>query len=143
MVSPQNRVRFAWWSGEEDGLVGSDHYVAQLSKTDLKNHALNLNFDMVASPNPVRFVYDGDGDGEPLGAAGPNGSTLVEKVFLDYFAPQGLATEPTEFDGRSDYSGFITNGIPAGGLFTGAEGIKTDAQAAIFGGTAGVAYDPC
>ncbi|WP_268760677.1 hypothetical protein [Arthrobacter sp. Soil762] len=33
--------------------------------------------------------------------------------------------------------------MPAGGLFTGAEGIKTDAQAAIFGGTAGVAYDPC
>ncbi|KRE70204.1 M28 family peptidase [Arthrobacter sp. Soil762] len=55
-MPPQNRVRFAWWSGEDDGLVGSDHYVAQLSKTDLKYHALNLNFDMVASPNPVRFV---------------------------------------------------------------------------------------
>lgn len=139
--SPENRVRFAWWSGEEDGLVGSDFYISQLSKTDFKNHALNLNFDMVASPNPVRFVYDGDG--KPLGTEGPNGSALIEKVFLDYFASQGLATEPTEFDGRSDYFGFIENGIPAGGLFTGAEGIKSAAQAAIFGGTAGVAYDPC
>jgi hypothetical protein len=34
-------------------------------------------------------------------------------------------------------------GIPAGGLFSGAEEIKTPEQAAIYGGTAGVAYDPC
>jgi Zn-dependent M28 family amino/carboxypeptidase len=67
----------------------------------------------------------------------------VEQVFLDYFASQGLATEPTEFDGRSDYFAFINNGIPAGGLFTGAEGIKSAEEAAIYGGTAGIAYDPC
>ena len=96
---------------------------------------------MVASPNPVRFVYDGDGDA--FGTDGPNGSGVVESVFLDYFASQGLPTAPTEFDGRSDYFGFIENGIPAGGLFTGAEGIKSEEEAAIFGGTAGVAYDPC
>ena len=55
----------------------------------------------------------------------------------------GLATEPTAFDGRSDYGPFIANGIPAGGLFSGAEGIKTPEQAAMYGGTAGEAYDPC
>jgi len=54
-----------------------------------------------------------------------------------------LATAPTAFDGRSDYRAFIVNGIPAGGLFTGAEGIKTEEEAGIFGGTAGEAYDPC
>jgi Zn-dependent M28 family amino/carboxypeptidase len=52
-------------------------------------------------------------------------------------------TDPTAFDGRSDYGPFIEVGIPAGGLFTGAEGIKTAAQAAIYGGTAGLAFDPC
>lgn len=140
-IQPTNRIRFAFWSGEEDGLVGSDYYVSQLSKTQIRQHAANLNFDMVASPNPVRFVYDGDGDA--LGVTGPNGSDVVEDVFLDYFASQGLATAPTEFDGRSDYFGFIENGIPAGGLFTGAEGIKTAEEAAIFGGTAGLSYDPC
>ncbi|HZY29882.1 MAG TPA: M28 family peptidase, partial [Jiangellaceae bacterium] len=46
-------------------------------------------------------------------------------------------------DGRSDYGPFIEVGIPAGGLFTGAEGIKTAEQAAIFGGTVGTQYDPC
>jgi Zn-dependent M28 family amino/carboxypeptidase len=140
-ITPVNRVRFAFWSGEEDGLIGSDYYVAQLTKKDIKDHAVNLNFDMVGSPNAVRFVYDGDGDA--FGTKGPTGSNVVEDVFNDYFASQGLATEPTAFDGRSDYFGFIENGIPAGGLFTGAEDIKSEEQAAIYGGTAGEAYDPC
>ena len=140
-IEPTNRVRFAFWGGEEDGLIGSDYYVSQLNARALKQHAVNLNFDMVGSPNFVRFVYDGDGSA--FGATGPNGSARVEQVFLDYFASEGLATEPTEFDGRSDYFAFINNGIPAGGLFTGAEGIKTAEEAAIYGGTAGAAYDPC
>jgi Zn-dependent M28 family amino/carboxypeptidase len=140
-IQPRNRVRFAFWGGEEDGLIGSEFYVSQLNARAIKQHAVNLNFDMVGSPNFVRFVYDGDGSA--FGVAGPNGSARVERVFLDYFASQGLATEPTEFDGRSDYFAFINNGIPAGGLFTGAEGIKTAEEAAVYGGTAGTAYDPC
>ena len=54
-----------------------------------------------------------------------------------------MASAPTAFDGRSDYGPFIAVGIPAGGLFTGAEGVKTAAQAEVYGGTAGVAYDHC
>ena len=88
----------------------------------------NLNFDMVGSPNYVRFVYDGDGS--DTGTAGPPGSAQIEGVFNDYFAGQGLAVDPTAFDGRSDYGPFIAVGIPAGGLFTGAEGVKTAEQAA-------------
>ena len=103
-----------------------------------------LNFDMVGSPNFVRFVYDGDlSDSEPPPGGAPAGSAEIEQLFLDYFAGQGLATEPTAFDGRSDYGPFIAAGIPAGGLFTGAEGIKTAEEAAIYGGTAGEQYDPC
>jgi Zn-dependent M28 family amino/carboxypeptidase len=140
-IQPVNKVRFAWWSAEEAGLVGSEYYVSKLSAREIKNIAVNLNFDMVGSPNFVRFVYDGDGSG--AGDAGPNGSKTVEKVFLDYFASQNLATEPTAFDGRSDYGPFIAVGIPAGGLFTGAEGIKTADEAALYGGVAGEPYDPC
>ncbi|HEX2421056.1 MAG TPA: M20/M25/M40 family metallo-hydrolase [Acidimicrobiia bacterium] len=140
-IEPRNMIRFAFWGGEEDGLIGSEYYVSHLSKDEIKDHAVNLNFDMVGSPNYVRFVYDGDGS--PTGTAGPNGSGVVEDVFLDYFDSQGLAAEPTAFDGRSDYGPFIAVGIPAGGLFTGAEEIKTAEQAVIYGGTAGIAYDPC
>ena len=137
----QRQVRFAFWGAEEAGLLGSEYYVANHKPKQQERLYANLNFDMVGSPNYVRFVYDGDGsDTEP---AGPPGSGAIEKIFTDYFAGQGLASEPTEFSGRSDYGPFIAVGVPAGGLFTGAEGIKTPEQAAIYGGTAGVAYDPC
>ena len=74
---------------------------------------------------------------------GPNGSAEIEACSRTTSPSQGEPTEPTDFDGRSDYFAFINAGIPAGGLFTGAEGIKTAEQASIFGGTAGEPYDPC
>jgi Zn-dependent M28 family amino/carboxypeptidase len=140
-IKPTNHVRFAFWGAEEAGLHGSTYYVNQLTARQQKDIAVNLNFDMIGSPNFVRFVYDGDGSA--FGTSGPSGSGTVEDVFNDYFASQGLQTEPTEFDGRSDYEAFINAGIPAGGLFTGAEDIKSAEEAAIYGGTAGQAYDPC
>lgn len=140
-IEPANKVRFAFWGAEEEGLLGSEFYVSQLSRQEINDIALNLNFDMLGSPNFVRFVYDGDGSDTPI--RGPAGSDAIEDVFLDYFAGQGLPVEPTAFDGRSDYGPFIAVGIPAGGLFSGAEGIKTPEQVAIYGGIAGEQYDPC
>jgi Zn-dependent M28 family amino/carboxypeptidase len=140
-IKPRQKVRFAFWGAEEANLLGSEHYVNTLSDANLAKIFANLNFDMVASPNYVRFVYDGDGS--DTGTAGPPGSAEIEEVFTSYFASQGLASAPTAFDGRSDYGPFIDVGIPAGGLFSGAEGIKTAEEAAIYGGTAGVAYDVC
>ncbi|MET0930157.1 MAG: M20/M25/M40 family metallo-hydrolase [Aeromicrobium sp.] len=137
----QRPVRFAFWGAEEKGLLGSEHYVASLTDEERADIYANLNFDMIGSPNFVRFVYDGDGSED--GNAGPAGSAEIEQVFLDYFADKGLASAPTAFDGRSDYGPFIAAGIPAGGLFSGAEGIKTPEEAAIYGGTAGEAYDSC
>lgn len=140
----QNKVRFIWFGAEESGLLGSEAYVNGLSPEERLKIAAMLNFDMVGSPNFVRFVYDGDlSDSEPPAEGAPDGSAQIEQLFLDYFASQGLATEPTAFDGRSDYGPFIAAGIPAGGLFTGAEEIKTPAQAATFGGKAGVPFDRC
>ncbi|WP_067813884.1 M28 family metallopeptidase [Actinomadura kijaniata] len=138
----KNKVRFAWWGAEEAGLLGSTHYVDTLPAAEKSKIALNLNFDMLGSTNFVRFVYDGDNSlGNPT--VPPAGSGAIEKTFVDYFAKRGLKTEPTAFDGRSDYGPFIESGIPAGGLFSGAEGIKTPEQAKIYGGTAGQPYDPC
>ena len=141
-VKPANKVRFAWWGAEESGLVGSTNYVAGLSQAQRDNIALYLNFDMIGSPNFARFVYDGDGD---VGPAGPPGSAAIEDFFNAFYTARGLAFEPTAFDGRSDYGPFIAAGvgIPAGGLFTGAEGIKTPAQVGMYGGTAGQQFDPC
>jgi Zn-dependent M28 family amino/carboxypeptidase len=138
-----NAVRFAWWGAEELGLIGSEEWVRSLTFEQQLDIALYLNFDMVGSPNAAYFIYDGD-DSDAVGAGpGPFGSAQIEKAFADYFAAKGVPTEGTDFSGRSDYGEFIAQGIPAGGLFTGAEGVKTAAQAAKWGGTAGVAYDPC
>ena len=145
-VKPRNTVRFIWFGAEELGLLGSEYYVSQLTQDQIDDIALNLNFDMIGSPNFVRFVYDGDNSAFPVGptaSEGPPGSGYIEKVFVDFFASRGLASEPTAFDGRSDYGPFIDVGIPAGGLFTGAEGIKTPEQAEVYGGTAGDPYDHC
>ncbi len=140
----RNKVRFIWFSAEESGLLGSQAYVDSLPESERNKIAAMLNFDMIASPNFARFVYDGDlSDSEPPPGGAPAGSAEIEQMFLDYFASKGLATEPTAFDGRSDYGPFIAAGIPAGGLFTGAEAIKTPEQVALFGGTAGEKFDPC
>jgi Zn-dependent M28 family amino/carboxypeptidase len=138
--TPRNKLRFMWYGAEEIGLVGSTKYVEGLSQAEKDDILAMLNFDMIGSPNFARMVYDGDGT---VGPEGPTGSGLIEDVFLDYFASQGLFNEPTAFDGRSDYGPFIAEGIPAGGLFTGAEVPKTAAQVAQYGGIVDAQLDPC
>ncbi|GIG55563.1 M28 family metallopeptidase [Demequina activiva] len=140
-VRGENKLRFAWWGAEESGLIGSYEYTEALSDEEIEDIALYLNFDMVASPNHIFGIYDGDGS--DFGLAGPEGSDAIEATFEEFFERAGEPSQGTEFSGRSDYAGFIDVGIPAGGLFTGAEGIKTEEEAALYGGTAGEAYDPC
>ncbi|WP_214321902.1 M28 family metallopeptidase [Nonomuraea sediminis] len=142
-IPTRNHLRIAWWSGEELGLLGSTFYVGNLAADQLAKIKLYLNFDMVASPNYALKIYDGDDSDQSGAPAGPPGSDEIEKLFEKYFDTIHQAHNGTDFDGRSDYGPFIAAGIPAGGLFTGAEGIKTAEEATLFGGTAGVAYDHC
>jgi Zn-dependent M28 family amino/carboxypeptidase len=140
-VEPDNQLRFMFWGGEELGLLGSMDYVFGLDEAERANIMANLNFDMIASPNPARMVYDGSGS---LGGdGGPPGSGEIEAIFADWFEGQGLAFQETPFDGRSDYGPFIWTGIPAGGLFTGAEQNMSSAEADEYGGVGGLAYDEC
>ena len=136
----RNAIRFVWVSGEEFGLLGSTFYVASLAAAKRNKIRLNLNFDMIASPNYVYSVYDGDGS--TFNVSGPPGSGEAQRLFEDYFkyeAKQALV--PTEFDGRSDYGPFLKASIATGGISTGAEMLKTEAEQKLFGGKAGVAYD--
>lgn len=138
---PLNKVRFAWWGAEESGLVGSTHYVSNLTPEEKARIKVYLNFDMIASPNFAYFIYDGDGS--QYGLEGPPGSAAVEKLFEQYYGKRALPFEGDEITFRSDYAQFFTDGIAFGGLFTGAEVLKSEAQAALYGGEAGVAFDPC
>jgi Zn-dependent M28 family amino/carboxypeptidase len=143
-VNPTNKVRFAWWGAEESGLLGSRFYVGQLSEAAADDIALYLNFDMIASPNYTFGIYDGD-NSSGTAAPGfiPPGSAQIEDVFEAFYASRGEPFKDTEFSGRSDYGPFIAIGIPAGGLFTGAEVPKTATEVGIFGGVAGAQLDPC
>jgi Zn-dependent M28 family amino/carboxypeptidase len=140
---PANHVRFLWVGAEEEGLLGSNYYVAHLTAAEKAQIIAMLDFDMVASPNFIRGVYDGDGSTFGDDASGPGGSGYIESLFNSYFDGASLAHEPIPFDGRSDYVAFTNAGIPAGGIFTGAEAEKTPAQQAMYGGTAGAPLDPC
>ena len=140
-----NQVRFAWWGAEELGLLGSEHYVADLQENDpaaLDDIATYLNFDMVGSPNHIIGVYDADESTYEADVVVPEGSIQTEEVLTDWFDSQDQPWVDTAFSGRSDYAPFIDAGVPASGLFTGGDGVKTPEQVELFGGTAGITYDP-
>ena len=138
----RNAVRFAWWGAEESGLVGSTEYVASLTEAEVGQIAGYLNFDMIGSPNYIIGVYDADQSTYEAPVAVPAGSESLEQVFTDYFDRKRQPWVDTEFSGRSDYQAFIEAGIPASGLFTGADDVKTEEEVALFGGTAGITHDP-
>ncbi|MDR6198775.1 Zn-dependent M28 family amino/carboxypeptidase [Microbacterium sp. SORGH_AS428] len=138
----ENTVRFAWWGAEEIGLLGSAHYVEELTDADADAIATYLNFDMVASPNYVIAVYDADQSTYEAPVEVPEGSIATEAAFTSYFDAIGQPWIDTAFDARSDYNAFILAGIPASGLFTGADDVKTAEQVALFGGTEGIIMDP-
>ncbi|MEU3471465.1 amidohydrolase [Rhodococcus sp. 05-340-1] len=136
-----NAVRFAFWGAEENGLVGSTKYVEGLSDEDKQNIALYLNFDMIGSHNAGYLAYDGDDSDQVGEPAGPAGSDAIERTFVEHLAAEDVAVDGTDFDGRSDYGPFIEVGIPAGGVFSGADENKTAAQAEKWGGTADQTFD--
>jgi len=140
----QNAVRFAFWGAEEEGLIGSTKYVQTLDAEALKDIALYLNFDMLASPNPAYFTYDGDQSMPPTADPPrvPEGSAGIERTLAAYLAKAGKQPRDTSFDGRSDYDAFARAGIPAGGLFAGAEDKKSVDEAKVWGGEANAPFDP-
>lgn len=138
-----NAIRFGWWAAEEVGLVGSTHYVENLGEAELSKVKSYMNFDMIGSDNYIVGTLDSDGSDVPIpdGVNVPEGSAELEGIFTDYFADIDQPNVGTDFSGRSDYQAFIDNGIPASGLFSGADGTKTEQEAEWFGGTVGDKHD--
>lgn len=137
----KHKMRFCWWGGEELGLLGSTHYVSHLDAEEKALIKANLNLDMVASPNKFYGVYNGSMAHETI----RNASQRITNLFFAYFKSQNIYAETTDFDGRSDYGPFIANDtlIAAGGLFTGAEQLKSETQRLRVGGLTNAAFDPC
>lgn len=142
----RNAVRFGFWGAEEVGLVGSDRYISSLDAEGLKDIALYLNFDMIGSPNPGYFTYDGNQSTPPAADSSvprvPEGSAGIERMLVAYLDGAGKPAQDTSFNGRSDYDAFTKAGIPSGGIFSGAEENMTAEQAELWGGQADAPFDP-
>ncbi|KAJ2020802.1 hypothetical protein IWW57_004970 [Coemansia sp. S610] len=147
---PHNRLVFAWWGAEEDGLLGSRHFARELAH-GWKNRwagdvgvrwediALDLNFDMLASPNYIALVHNGTD--APANARA--GSRRIQRVFEDYFVRHDYPYEITDMLAGSDFVPFVQNGVPAGGVLTGAGELKSIAERSSHGGLANAALDTC
>jgi len=141
-LTTTNQILFAWWGAEEIGLLGSTYFIENLNATDpvfLSSLALNINLDMVASPNYMIGIYNGSGAGDAI----VQPCIKIQNLFEEAFATKNISFMLTPFSGRSDYGPFIEVDIPAGGLFTGAEEIKSMEERVLFGGIANAAFDPC
>ena len=143
-VKPQNTLRLAWWAAEESSLVGLDVLRQQPRRGGARQDRPlpELRHGRLAELRLLHLRRRRLRRGRRRLPARP-GSAQIEKTFESFFTSRGLPFKGTDFTGRSDYGPFIAEGIPSGGLFTGAEGIKTAQEAAIWGGTAGQQYDPC
>jgi Zn-dependent M28 family amino/carboxypeptidase len=117
-IEPRQPVRFAFWAGEEAGLVGSTKYVESLDDPERELVGV-INLDMVGSPHAEAFVYEGDGQ--------------IENALTGGVEAEGLNPVPIDLEGRSDHAPFAEAGVPVGGLFTGADEPAPD----------GKPHDPC
>jgi Zn-dependent M28 family amino/carboxypeptidase len=136
---PASAVRFAFWTGEEEGTYGSREYVDGLAPAERDAIAAYVNLDMIGSPNFARFVYAD----RPEDASAAEQSEAIQALFTRAFETRGLAVEPLDLGGGADHGAFAEAGIPVGGLFSGASEVKTPEQAEAFGGTAGAPFDAC
>ncbi|KAK0614959.1 aminopeptidase Y [Bombardia bombarda] len=120
----RNKVRFAWWAAEENGLLGSRYYCSNLEATEADKLLAYLNFDMVSKG----YFGVGDTDGSSYGSVAPPGSEVIERLFVEHFESQGITVMPAIITNGSDYASFwqVLN-KPFGYLHTGT----------------GVAQDPC
>ncbi|KAK2026092.1 peptidase family M28 [Colletotrichum zoysiae] len=102
-----HKIRFAWWAAEEAGLVGSYYYTENLAPEEADRIKYYFNYDMIGSPNPIYEL------------ATYNNSGVGPQLLADYLEANGKTVSYAEFDGRSDYAGFVALGIPTASIFTG------------------------
>ena len=43
----KQKIRFGWWGAEEEGLVGSNYYAANLSQAEVDKIDVMLDYDML------------------------------------------------------------------------------------------------
>ncbi len=139
-----NAVRFAFWGGGETSADGSAAYLRALNPDELTDIALYLDLDVIGSPNAGYFTLDGDQSSQTAANVRPlpDGSAGIERMLAARLYEHGVRPADMPLTRGTDYASFIAAGVPVGGLTTGTSQLKSDVQARIWGGRAGVAFDP-
>jgi Peptidase family M28/PA domain len=142
-VNPRNKLRFIWFGGEELGLLGSEYYVDNLSKSERSQIGYDLDADVTATPNYLIGVLDPAGPdlfGRTVTSTFPNRvyqpSTVARDQAVAYLDSIGKNHEFLSPVG-TDAISFNNVGIPASGVLTGQDCCKTQEEVDLFGGFTG------
>jgi Zn-dependent M28 family amino/carboxypeptidase len=153
----QYRVRFCWWGAEELGLLGSIYHIAQASLPNntvvgerVQDYLLNLNCDMIASPNYFFGIHDVSTAPATTPSQALNGTSRIADLFRQWFNEQKLPWSDSTLC-CTDFIPFLAAGIPVGDVHTGTSDLKPaderDRYSAMLGigngGIANAGYDPC
>jgi len=108
-VQPRRTIRIALWDGEEQGLLGSFHYV--------RNH-FGDPADMKLKPEQEKIsaYYNLDNGSGKIRGIFTQGNEKVAPIFqqwLEPFADLGAATVTLHSTGSTDHQSFDAVGIPA------------------------------
>ena len=144
-LNPENTLRFAWWAGEEQGLLGSADYVAGLLQAERDRIALYMNYDMVGSPNYIFMVYDADESTFPRRpACRSRRGRRRSRTSTSRTTPRSVSrtTTPSSPAAATTRRSSWPASRPAASSPE-PRRVKTEEQEAIWGGTAGEQYDPC
>ncbi len=138
------RIRFGWFSGEEQGLFGSTFAVNQLNTTQTQQTLGMLDYDMIASTNFIPFMYIPNPSETTLPPLQRDSEATMSNIHIDYLQNRlGITKTDYPFDNRSDYAQWRARNVPSTGLYTGAETSKTADMVAMYGGQLGIQADPC
>ncbi len=102
---------------------------------------------MLGSPNAGYFTYDGDQSAQPNPdiplQSVPDGSAGIERTLAGYLNTAGVRPADMPLTRFTDYYPFLAAGVPVGGLTAGSsQRKKSEVQARLWGGRAGIPYDP-
>jgi len=102
-LKPKRTIEFVMFMGEEQGLLGSRHYVQQaIADSSIKNIALMINVDMTS--NPVGFAVQGQPQSEAFFKSIGEKIKAIDNSFTNTFSSgAGL---------HSDHQPFMLQGVP-------------------------------
>ena len=148
---PRNRVRFMWYGAEETARSGR----SSMSGVSARMSSTTSSSCSTSTCSDRRTTSGSSTTGTTLRSRPAwtafrkdrAGSARIERLFLDYFeavfgTASFIGSDPTPFNGRSDYGAFILEGIPAGGPLLRCRGSKTAARGAPLRGDVGPRVRP-